>query len=130
VVLAIISVMLGIGFVAYRNFQVKSDIDTVQESIIQSLRRAQVLAQASREDDDWGVYIQSQEITIFKGNDYSLRDPNFDEATEYSKKVIPSQNYEIIFEKFSGAPQYIGNIELSSKDNTKTISVNSKGLIY
>lgn len=129
VVLAIISIMLGISVVAYRSFQVKTDIDAVQTTIVQSLRRAQVLAKVSEGDSDWGVFIQSQSVTIFKGNDYSSRDQQYDEVYDYSKRINPSQNYEIAFSKFTGAPQYIGDVILIAQNNTKIVNINNKGLI-
>jgi len=129
VVISIISVILGIAVFSFRSFQVKSDIDISQANIVHQLRRAITLARASEGDSDWGVYIQSESATIFKGNSYTGRDSSFDEVQELKKKVVPQQNYEIIFTKFSSEPQYVGNIVLNSQDNTKTININIKGVI-
>ena len=129
VVLGIITLMLGISTAAYKSFQFKTDIDSAQNSVVQSLRRAQILAQGVNGDSNWGVYIQGGSVTVFKGNDYFGRDISADELTEISNRINLGATYEVVFSKFSGEPGWTGDVVLSSGDLSHSVSVNEKGVV-
>ncbi|MCX6714011.1 MAG: hypothetical protein NTV48_02810, partial [Candidatus Vogelbacteria bacterium] len=78
-VVSSIAILAGISIPIYQSFQTRNDLDIAVTTIAQSMRRAQVLAQASAGDISYGVRVQTGSITIFKGINYSGRDINFDE---------------------------------------------------
>lgn len=129
VVIGIIALMLGISTVAYKSFQFKTDIDSAQNTVVQSLRRAQILAQGVNEDSNWGVYVQSGNVTVFKGDDYAGRDIAFDELTEIGNRINLGATYEVVFSKFTGEPNWTGEVVLSSGDISRTVLVNEKGVV-
>lgn len=72
--IAIITMLFGLSTPIYQSFQVRNDLDIAATTIVQSLRRAQVLSQAVDGETNWGVNVKSGSITIFKGVSYDARD--------------------------------------------------------
>jgi len=128
-VIAIIAILAGMGLPVYQTFQVRNDLDLAVNATSQSLRRAQFLSQAVEGDSSWGVYIQPESMTIFRGNSYASRDVNYDEVFSLSGIITPSGVGEIIFDKLTGSPQNTGIITLSTPNDSRTITINEKGMI-
>ena len=128
--LAAISIIAGISIPIYQSFQARNDLDIATVSIVQTMRRAQILAQAVDGDTSWGVKLQSESLTLFKGANYVARDSSFDEVFDISTTITPSGISEVVFAKFTGLPQTTGTITLSSNINeTRTITINEKGAV-
>ncbi|OGY44746.1 MAG: hypothetical protein A3B89_01420 [Candidatus Buchananbacteria bacterium RIFCSPHIGHO2_02_FULL_40_13] len=127
--IAVIAIIAGIGVPVYQSFQVRNDLDLAVNTVAQSLRRAQLLSQAVEGDMTWGVYVGNNKITIFKGASYFSRDIGFDEVFDLAKTITPSGNQEIIFNKFTGWPQSSGTLILTTINDSKTITINAKGLV-
>jgi len=128
--IAVLLIIVAISVPVSITFQLKNDLNIAEISIAQSLRRAQLLAQSSDADTDWGVKIETGSITIFKGSNFASRDINFDEVFDFSLSITPSGFTEIVFSKFYGAPQSIGTTTLSSSINeTREIFINEKGIV-
>ena len=128
--LAAIALISGISIPLYQSFQVRNDLDIAATTYAQSLRRAQILAQAMDGDIAWGVYMTSGSITLFRGISYVSRDSNFDEVFEIPASITPSGISEIIFTKFTGLPQTTGSVTLTSTINeTRVITINARGTI-
>ena len=128
--LAAISIIAGISIPIYQSFQARNDLDIATVSIVQTMRRAQILAQAVDGDTSWGVKLQSDSLTLFKGANYVARDSSFDEVFDISTTITPSGISEVVFAKFTGLPQTTGTITLSSNINeTRTITINEKGAV-
>ncbi len=127
---ALIALLSGLSVPVYQSFQVKNDLDIASNTIAQSARRAQVLAQAVDGDTTWGVHIQSGSITIFKGGSYAGRDTNYDEDFEMPTSITPSGLQEVIFSKLYGEPQATGTVTLTTSTNeTANLILNEKGMV-
>lgn len=128
--LATITVIAGISLPIYESFQVRSDLDIATVTIVQSIRQAQILAQASDRDTSWGIHVQNGSITLFKGTGYATRDTSFDELFDMPTSITASGMTEIVCVKFSGLPQTIGTLTLTSNTNeTRTITINAQGMV-
>lgn len=128
--LALIGIIFGMAAPYYRTFQVRNDLDIATNTIVQSLRRAQILSQAQYGDMNWGVYVQSGSIIIFKGPSYVLRDINYDEVFDLPSSIDSSGITEVVFSKLYGFPQSIGTLILTSTSNeTRNIIINEKGMV-
>lgn len=126
----IMSMIAGVGIPIYQSFQNRNELDIASVSITQSLRRAQVLAQAVDGDTAWGLYVQSGSITLYKGNNFIARDTGFDEDFQIPTNITISGTQEYVFSKFTGEPLSTGVITLTSVNNeSRTITVNEKGMI-
>lgn len=127
---AAIAIIAGISIPIYQSFQARNDLDITTVEIAQSARRAQTLSQAVDGDTSWGIKIQSGSIVVFKGVSYAARDITLDELFDVPTSITPSGVSEIVFAKFTGLPQTIGTITLTSNTNeTRTITINAKGMV-
>lgn len=127
---SVIMIIAGMSVPIYQSFQVRNDLDIAAVTIAQSLRRAQVQAQAVDSDTNWGVDIRTGSITVFKGVSYATRDTAFDELFDVPTSITPSGASEVVFAKFTGAPQTTGTITLTSNANeTRAITINAKGTV-
>lgn len=128
--IAIIAIISAIGIPVYQSFQTRNDLDVATVTVVQSLRRAQILAQASDGDSSWGVYATSGSIIIFKGTSYSGRSTSSDEVFVVPASINPATSSEYIYNKFSGLPTATGTINLISITNeSRNITINSKGTV-
>lgn len=128
-VVAMIGIISGITAVVYQSFQVKNNIDLAQITTVQTLRRAQIQSKASDGDSTWGVNISSTNITMFKGASYALRDSTFDEIYDFPSSITPSGIQEIVFTKMDGEPSATGTITFTTNNETRNLTINSKGMV-
>lgn len=126
---AIISLLAGFSLPVYRTLLSKNDLDIAVVTTAQSLRRAQMLAQAVDGDTTWGVKAQSGSLVIFKGVSFSGRDSNFDETFTVPTTIGLSGVTEITFAKMTGLPISTGTLTLTSESDSKTVNVNQKGMV-
>lgn len=126
---AIISGLAGLSLPVYRNLIKKNDLDIAVNTVVSSLRRAQVLSQAVDGDTTWGLKTQSGSVVIFKGESFTTRDTNFDETFEVPTTISISGTTEIVFTKFTGFPQSTGTINLSSESDVRSVTINGKGMV-
>ena len=127
---AAIGIITGIGVPVYQAFQVRNDLDVGATTIAQSLRRAQVLAEASDGDSGWGVAVATGTITLFKGATYAARDATYDEVFLVPSSIASSGLSEVAFAKLSGLPGSTGTTTLtSSGGEVRTIIINAKGTV-
>lgn len=129
--IAIIALISAIMIPVMNTYRVGDDLDVARNDFMQSLRRAQILAQASDGDISWGVKFQSGNITLFKGTSYASRDVNYDEVYDIADIIsLDSGSDEIVFEKFTGYPDFTGDIQLSTSSNEiQVISINQFGML-
>jgi prepilin-type N-terminal cleavage/methylation domain-containing protein len=129
--LAMLFVLFAIASPFYQKYQSKNDLDLAVISVAQNLRRAQTLAQGMDANSNWGFYLQSGSMTVFRGASYATRDSGFDELINMPEVVVPSGLTEVVFTKFTGLPASVGTITLTntSINEVKNITINSKGMV-
>lgn len=127
--IAIIGILAGLSLPVSRTMLIKNDLDIATSNTVQTLRRAQVLSQAADGDTTWGVKIQSGSIVLFQGASYASRDSAYDETFDVPTSITPSGISETVFTKLSGNPQTTGTITLSTETDTKSITLNGKGMV-
>jgi prepilin-type N-terminal cleavage/methylation domain-containing protein len=129
-VISLMSITAGISIPVYQSFQTRNDLDISGVTVAQTLRRAQLLSQASSGDISWGVNIATSSITLFKGISFFNRDVGYDEIFFMPSSISISGLQEIVFDKFTGEPQSIGTTTLTSINNeTRSININTKGTV-
>ncbi len=127
---AILALITGIGLPIFRSWQVSNDLDVAATITVQSLRRAQFLSQAVDSDQSWGVRIEPGQVIIFQGNSFATRNASKDESFNISGHITASGLTEVVFSKFYGLPQSSGTIIFSSNNQTRTVTINSKGTVF
>lgn len=126
---AIISLLTALSLPVYRTLVKKNDLDIAAGTVVSSLRRAQILSQAVDGDTTWGVKIQSGSIVVFKGTNYTARDPSYDEIFDLATSITPSGTTEYVFSKLIGLPQITGTATLTTENDARTITINTKGMV-
>lgn len=130
---ALIAVLAGISLPVSQQFQQRSDLRTTATVIVENMRRAQILAQASDEDSSWGISIDpgdSDTIVVFRGATFATRDATSDEVTGMSNTITTSGTSEYVFAKTTGLPSDTGTITLTNTTGgTIAIQINAKGTI-
>ena len=126
---ALMTVLLGISMPVYRTLYVDNDLEIIASITTDTLRRAQVLSYANEGNSSWGVHVSSDSIILFKGSSYAARDASFDEISTLSAGTTPSGITDIVFTRLSGLPQTTGSITLTTNSGSKTISINTKGMV-
>lgn len=130
--IALISALAYVSLPVYQSFQIKNDLNIATTTIVQSLRRAQMLSQNMEGDSSWGVAIASGSVTMFKGASYATRDVNYDEKSSISTAITSSGLTEIVFTKLLGDPSAAGTINLSNSITSleaRAITINSQGMV-
>lgn len=129
-VIFLIGFLAGIAVPFYNKFQNSNNIELAAMELSQALRRAQILSQASSLDSNWGVYLSTGKITIFKGNNYLSRDSKYDENYPINNLIQISGLQEVVFNKFYSNTSNTGVINFNINANTsQAITINSRGTI-
>lgn len=128
---AIIIMLAGLSLPVFASFNNRNDLDIATQTLVDSLRRAQLYARGVKADDQWGVNVQLGTITVFKGADFNTRDANYDESTSIPTTLTPGGIASVVFAKNTATPSQTGSFSLSSSlvNQTKTVTLNAKGMV-
>lgn len=128
--LALIGILSVASAPLYLSYQTRNDLDVGVNTIVQNLKRAQILSQANDGDTTWGLKIQTGSIVLFKGVSYAARDVTYDESFDLPDNITFAGPQEIIFSKLVGLPSVTGTIILTPvSGEPRSIILNSKGMI-
>lgn len=129
-VLAMISIISGFSIPVYQTFQVKNDLDISANTVASSFRRAQVLAEASDGDSQWGVKVLSGSITLFQGASYAARTSAFDEVFTVPTSIVPTGLSEVVFDRLTGQALSTGTVTMTATTGqVRTIAITAKGTV-
>lgn len=127
--IVLVSILAGMSIPVYQSFQARNDLGIAAGTVAHALRRAQTLSRSVASDSSWGVYIQNESVTLFRGVNYANRDEGDDEISSIPG-ITTSGLQEIVFSRLSGEPVTTGSLTLTSLTNeTRTITINEKGTI-
>lgn len=128
---SIIGLLVGMSLPVYASFQNRNDLDITTQSVADALRRAQIYSRGVSGDSEWGVEIQSNAVTLFKGATFASRDTTYDEVTTIPGSIAVAGLSEVMFTKLSAVPSTTGNITLTASTNDiRTVTINAKGMVY
>ncbi len=128
--LTLVAIISVSSISSYVYFQNKNELDVTVDITVQTARRAQILSQAMAQDSKWGVSMKSNIITLFKGEDYTNRDIEYDEIFDIAPIIEPYGVTEVVFTKLYGEPETVGTliIKNTNTNETRTININEKGI--
>jgi Tfp pilus assembly protein FimT len=137
IVLSILLVLILVAVPFFQSFSVSHQLATDTQDILNTLRRAQNAAMASKENSKFGVNFgtgSGASFVFFRGDSYATRDPEYDEVYTLPQILSLSLNLggsqEIVFNKLKGTPTVTGTITLTSVNNeTRTLNINEVGRI-
>ena len=128
-VIAIIGILSGISVSGYFYYKKSSELALNVQQTANMIRRAKANAVSVVSDSQWGVNIEKNKITVFRGGSFSGRDTSFDEAVSISGVDDVSGTTQIIFTKFTGLPPAASSVTLASGSENKSLQINEAGTI-
>jgi len=128
-VVAILVSLTGLGLWAslgfYRTYALNAEVDIVASL----LARARSYAMNNVNQSAHGLYFGGGEYVLFRGSSYAVRDTRYDEKTPRAYAVDVSGLAEAVFAPLTGEVGSPGDIVLSDRQRSVTISVNNEGRI-
>lgn len=131
VVLGVIGLLTGLAIPFYQTFYIDSQLDNTTSELIQTLRRAQLKAMASEDDQTFGVHLEQRRFVLFKGSTYNPSD-SYNEVNQLPNTLTLTSGVgpNVVFNQLKGTTTNIGNITISSVNNrSQIISINEVGRI-
>lgn len=108
----------------YARFLRQNAVADATDRIVGNLRKAQMYSMAGKQDGTWGVTYSSNTLTLFlQGNSA------FDETYTVGSDITVSGLSTVLFTKATGIPTSTPTITITGGNTTKTILINSQGVI-
>lgn len=130
--LLVISITLIIGSysaVFFSRFISQNAVSNTQDQLTNQLRKAQLYAMMSKQNSNWGVNFSSNTITLYQGNSFAARNTAFDEVFTVNNSVTVSGLSDTNFARMTGIPNTTSSVTVSGTGGSKTITVNSQGVV-
>lgn len=130
-VLAIMLIISAMTPTFYSRFILQNAVDNTVDQLTGSLRKAQVYSMMGKQSNSWSVNYSLNTITLYKGTSFPARDPAFDEKFSVNPNVAVTWTTDLSFAKATGlpTPSAGSTITVSSGSNSKTVTVNSQGVV-
>lgn len=128
-VIAILTIVLAIGTPVYMSLSNTNQLDVATNILAQDLYQAQVNSRAQAEDSQWGVAVQDQAITLFKGSSYAARDSGRDVVYQLPSSIHLSGTNQVVYSQLYGLPTAGGSFGLTDANGSRTVTVNNKGMV-
>lgn len=128
-VVVLVAVITAFSVPVFNSLVTTNELNDASDKIVHALRRAQLLSEHLAEDETWGVFVESGQVTVFAGSDYLSRNVTFDEIYDFSDQISISGEDEFVFSKVFGEPSIIGTISVTNSFGNQDISVNEEGVI-
>lgn len=128
-VMAIFMVIASSSAAFFSNFILQNAVGNTQDQLVGQLRKAQIYAMMGKSNSGWGVNLSGNTLTLFQGSTFASRTVAFDEVFVKNMNVTVSGLTEIDFAKTTGLPNTTASISISGIGSTKTVTVNSQGVV-
>lgn len=125
-VIAIASIVTLLATPFYARFYTQNAVANLTDQLTSSLRKAQFYSMIGKQGGSWGVkYTMSpKQITLFL-----VGNSAFDENFTVGGNTTISGFSQVTFAHATGLPDVAPIITISGDSNTKTIIVNSQGIV-
>jgi prepilin-type N-terminal cleavage/methylation domain-containing protein len=123
-VIAIILMLGASSAVFYSRFINQNSVSNISDDITEEMHKAQIYAMMGKNNSNWGVKLVGSTLTLFSSAS-SAFDENFSIASAISISGLTTVN----FTKITGLPDATPTITISGGGNSKTLTVNSQGVI-
>jgi prepilin-type N-terminal cleavage/methylation domain-containing protein len=128
-VIALFMILAGLSTPFYARFLTQNNVNNVVDQLSGQLRKAQIYAMMGRQNGAWGVTVNSGAIILFQGSSYATRNSAFDEKFLLNPNISITGLTEVVFAKVSGLPSTTPTIVITGNNSSKTVTVNSQGVI-
>ncbi|HEY4498247.1 MAG TPA: prepilin-type N-terminal cleavage/methylation domain-containing protein [Candidatus Paceibacterota bacterium] len=129
ITMAILAIIGGLGLFVSTDFYRGYILRTERDTLVSILQRQRSRALNNVSDSHHGVFLETDQYTVFQGNSYASRNPDYDEVINLPSSVVIGGINEVVFESLSGDSSASGDITISRDPQTFTISLNNEGRI-
>jgi prepilin-type N-terminal cleavage/methylation domain-containing protein len=129
IVIALVVIIAGMSVSFYSRFLTQNAVANTVDQLVGELRKAQLYSMMGRQNGTWGVAYNSNKITLFQGNTFATRNTAFDELFNINTNISITGFSELTFTKATGTPSASPTIVVAGNNNSKTITVNSLGVV-
>lgn len=126
---AIIALIGALGLFISADFYRSYILITERDTLVGILQRSRSRALNNINDSHHGVFLEDHRYTVFQGENFASRDPNYDEMVNLPSSITLAGYTEVVFEPLSGETNASGDITISRDDRIFTISLNNEGRI-
>lgn len=126
-VIAITAIFVGVSTPFYVNFINQNNVDTAQDRIASTFRKAQSYAMSHKDGSDWQVAFPSNEFVLYRVSD----NKDFDRYTlppSLSMQIV-SGSSPVTFSSPLGKPNAELKISLNNGNDIGTIVVSREGAV-
>ncbi|QQG45581.1 MAG: type II secretion system protein [Candidatus Sungiibacteriota bacterium] len=134
---AILALLGAVSLVSFTNSRRVRDLTTAGGNVLSILRFAQARALGGEDNSPWGVKLEQNQFTLFRGASFSgstLTEVHaLPSGIEVANIVLAGGGQEIVFKKISGATDQSGGFDLrtaSVSANTFSVTVEGSGKTY
>lgn len=131
-VITLITLLFTMGTSFTARFLTQNAVSNASDQIVGDFRKAQINAMMGKQGGNWGVNYSSNTITLYQGNSYAARNSAFDETFSVNQSVTISGLGDNNLSRITGLPNGFTTpetITISGSGETKTITVNSQGVV-
>ncbi len=125
---AMISILVGASVPLYSIYSSRDVVTQGSYLVVNSLYTAKIHSMSGKDDDIWGIYLQSSGVTFYKGESFNLRDASYDYFIDFQEEVSISGINDISFDK-KGISSQSGTVTISNQGQEKSITINEEGII-
>lgn len=130
IVIGIIGALAGVSAPFLSTFLGGKQLTTTTDKVVRTLRKAQNYALSGKKDSVWGVHYESGLLVLFKGDDYDVRETDFDEKFNLPRIVSIAGWTDIYFRKLRGKPlPETLEITITMLNEEQTVTINSEGTV-
>lgn len=129
VVVGIFSLLGTVSITMYIEYKNKTAFTLAQAEVTQLINTATLNARSGVGDTDWSLYTKDNHVTLFSGNDYTLRDPENDTVLTLTNETIVSGPEMLTFSQVSGFPDSGGLYTVHSGGTEVIITINEYGTV-
>ncbi|MDO8498668.1 MAG: type II secretion system protein [bacterium] len=129
-VVAIVLTLSVLSASFYARFLVQNAVENTTEQLVGSFRKAQIYSMEGKRGSGWAVNYSTDTITLYKGTDFLDRDTSFDEKFSVNPNVTVAGLSNISFAQVTGLPTpQSASVTISGNGNSKTVTLNSQGVV-
>jgi len=129
VAVGLITIIGSLALFVSMDFYRSYNLDTEVETFITLISRARGRAVNNIDAMSHGVYIDEENVTLFRGNNYQTRDEELDEIFKRSQAFEVEGLEEIVFDQLTGETTASGTVTIQGQGRSTTISINNEGRI-
>jgi Tfp pilus assembly protein FimT len=135
-VLVILAILITISFTVFSRLNDRHTLDKSVLLVSSIITEARTNTIAGVDGSAYGVYFQSNQVTLFKGNSYSAGSPDnvvtvLNPRTTISNINLSGGSSSVVFNRLTGTTDEPGTIQftLISTGQTKLVTISAVGTI-